>query len=87
MWQNLRNVGDAEFVSVDDKDKHVRIARRGDTVHINVDDQTGENEKVRIEIPVEAAAEWRATACCVRWPRPGNWTRTWTRHAVPLLEK
>ena len=53
MWQDLRNVGDAEFVSVEEKDQHVRIARRGDTLHINVDDRTGENEKVRIEIPIE----------------------------------
>ena len=53
MWQDLREVGDAEFVSVEDKDQHVRISRRGNTLHINVDDQTGQNEKVRIEIPVE----------------------------------
>ena len=53
MWQDLRGVGDAEFVTVQDKDQHVRIARRGNTLLINVDDQTGENEKVRIEIPVE----------------------------------
>ena len=53
MWQDLREVGDAEFVSVEDKDQHVRISRRGNTLHINVDDQTGQNEKVRIEIPIE----------------------------------
>ena len=52
MWQDLRQAGNAEFVSVEKKDQHVRIARQGNTLFINVDDQTGKKEKVRIEIPV-----------------------------------
>lgn len=49
MWQELKGAGDAEFVNVQDGDEHVRIFRRGDEVHVQVDED-GE-QKVRIEMP------------------------------------
>ncbi len=50
MWEELRLAGDAEYVAVHDDDEHVRIYRQDDTVHIEVDDDDGD-EKVRLQIP------------------------------------
>lgn len=50
MWNELREAGDAEYVSVDGKDgEQVRIFRQDDRVMIQVDED-GE-EKVRVEVP------------------------------------
>lgn len=53
-WAELRTAGDAEFVTVEEDDEHVRISRRGDRILIEireVDDETDE-ETGRIEVPV-----------------------------------
>ncbi len=49
MWDELRLAGDAEYVSIDDEDKHVRIYRQGNAVHIEVDEDG--DEKVRLQVP------------------------------------
>jgi len=49
MWNELRASGDAEYINVEDHDEHVRIYRRGDRVHIQVDEDG--DEKVRMEVP------------------------------------
>lgn len=49
MWRELKGAGDAEFVNVQDGDEHVRIYRRGDKVHVQVDEKG--QEKVRVELP------------------------------------
>lgn len=53
IWQQLRAAGDAEFVSVEEKDQRVRIVRQGDRVRINVDDLSGKESRVRVEVPVD----------------------------------
>lgn len=49
MWAELRDSGDADYVQVQDHDETVNIYRRGDTVHIEVDED-GE-DKVRLQVP------------------------------------
>lgn len=49
MWSELKDAGDAELVEVQDGDEHVRVYKRGDRVHVDVDEE-GE-EKVRVEMP------------------------------------
>ena len=48
-WEELRDAGDVEFVNVRDGDERVRVYRRGDRVHVDVDEDG--KEKVRIELP------------------------------------
>ena len=53
MWLELRDVGDAEFVTIQHEGQDVRIAREGGTIRVNVNDQDGDaSEEVKIEIPV-----------------------------------
>lgn len=52
MWNELRNTGDAELVSVTGKDGDVEIHRRGDLVTIDVTERDGDRDKVHIEVPV-----------------------------------
>lgn len=49
MWAELRASGDADYVTAEDGDEHVRIYRRGDRVHIEVDEAG--DQKVRMEVP------------------------------------
>ena len=49
MWSELKNAGDADLVEVQDGDEHVRVYKRGDRVHVDVDEDGA--EKVRIEMP------------------------------------
>lgn len=49
LWGELRDVGDAEIVEVRDGDEHVRVFRRGGTVHVQVDE--GGRETVRVQMP------------------------------------
>lgn len=49
MWGELKDAGDADLVEVQDGDEHVRVYKRGDRVHVDVDED-GE-EKVRVEMP------------------------------------
>jgi hypothetical protein len=50
IWAELAAVGDAELVSVEEKDETVKVWREADEVHVRVEQQ-GE-EEVRIEVPV-----------------------------------
>lgn len=52
LWTELKASGDAEFVTVEEKDKTVRIARAGDYVRIDVRNQSEKNEKVQIRMPL-----------------------------------
>lgn len=53
IWRELRNAGDAEFVTVEEDDETVRIHRKGDFVFVEVDDRGGDTEKVNIKVPVK----------------------------------
>ena len=50
-WQELRNAGDAELLSVEGADETVSIRRAGDLVLIDVDDRK-DGDKVNIQLPV-----------------------------------
>ena len=52
LWAELKASGDANFVTVEDKDKNVRVARAGNYLHVDVDDRSGKNEKVQIRMPL-----------------------------------
>jgi len=49
MWKELRDAGEGEFVNVRDGDERVRVYRRGDRVHVEVDEDGV--EKVRVRMP------------------------------------
>ena len=51
-WNELKTTGDAEFVSVEDGDQTVRVARSGNLVLVHVE-KPGGREAVRVEVPVE----------------------------------
>jgi hypothetical protein len=54
LWAELKNSGDAEFVTVESDDETVRVVREGQIIRVNVDDRGGdEPEQVRVEIPIE----------------------------------
>lgn len=50
IWKELESVGDAEFVTIKDKDESVRVFRKGDRIFVHVDGN--HDEKVRVEVPV-----------------------------------
>ena len=50
IWAELATVGDAELVSVEEKDETVKVWRKGDQVHVRVEKQG--HEEVRVEVPV-----------------------------------
>lgn len=52
VWAELRNAGDHEFVTVEEDDQKVRVARAGDLVLIHVDKHDA-TESVRVEVPVD----------------------------------
>jgi hypothetical protein len=51
-WTELKSTGDAEFVSVEDDDETVHIARAGSVVLIRVDKAAG-RDAVRVEVPID----------------------------------
>lgn len=51
LWTELRATGDAELVSVEDKNETVRIARAGSLVQIRVA-KAGGQEEVHVDLPV-----------------------------------
>ena len=51
MWTELKNAGDTELVSVEEKDETVTVARRGDLVQVRVN-RTASGEEVRVDVPV-----------------------------------
>ena len=52
LWTELKASGDAEFVTVEEKDKTVRIARAGDYIRIDVRGESEKNETVQIRMPL-----------------------------------
>lgn len=52
LWKELRETGDAEFVTVKDGHESVRVFRKGDRIFVQTDTDEGEDEMVRIEVPV-----------------------------------
>ena len=54
VWTELKNTGDAEFVSVESDKETVRVVREGDLIRVRVADNGGdEREQVRVDIPIE----------------------------------
>ncbi len=51
IWQEVKNSGDAELASVEDKDETVKVARRGDLVQVRVTKRDGA-EEVHVDLPV-----------------------------------
>ena len=54
MWQEVQRKPDATFITVDERDSKVRVAKRGNTLHVfAVDKGIGKrDEEVEIKIPV-----------------------------------
>lgn len=52
LWKELRESGDAEFVTVEDGDETVRVFRKGDRIFVQTDEDGEGDETVRIEVPV-----------------------------------
>lgn len=50
-WNELKNAGDTELVTVEEKDETVKVARKGDVVQVRVSRTEGE-EEVRVDVPV-----------------------------------
>jgi hypothetical protein len=54
LWAELKNSGDAEFVTVQSDEETVRVVREGALIRVNVDDRGGdEPEQVRVDLPIE----------------------------------
>ena len=51
LWAGLKDSGETELVSVEDKDETVSIARRGDRLQILVT-RAADQEEVHVEVPV-----------------------------------
>ena len=56
LWDEVQKRPDATYVTVDEKDSKVRIAKRGSYLYINAQDRTGHkggHQDVEVKIPVE----------------------------------
>jgi hypothetical protein len=51
LWKELKAAGDSDLVTVEDRDEHVSIARRGNLVQIRVDQSNGRH-KVDMDLPI-----------------------------------
>ncbi len=51
MWNELRATGQAEIVSIEEKDEKVRVAKDGDRVLVRVE-KLSNKEAVRVDVPV-----------------------------------
>ena len=59
LWEEVRTRPDATYVTVDEKDSKVRIAKQGDYLHIIAQDRKGHrggNENVEVKIPIEVVS-------------------------------
>jgi hypothetical protein len=59
LWEEVRTRPDATYVTVDEKDSKVRIAKQGDYLHIIAQDRKGHNggnENVDVKIPIEVVS-------------------------------
>lgn len=55
MWQELMEAGDTEFVTIEEDDETVRVARAGDNIEVRVEHaETGEDrtETVEVQLPI-----------------------------------
>lgn len=52
MWTELRDAGDADFITAEQDDETVRIRREGNSLYVDVDGKGSDAEKVRIEVPL-----------------------------------
>ena len=52
LWTELKASGDAEFVTVEEKDKTVRVTRAGGHLLVDVREQREKNETVQIRMPL-----------------------------------
>lgn len=54
VWSELKNTGNAEFVTVESDDETVRVVREGQVIQVRVEDRGGDApEQVRVDIPIE----------------------------------
>jgi hypothetical protein len=51
IWKELKASGDTEIVTVEDKEEHVKVSRKGDLVMVRIDKE-GRHESVRVDVPV-----------------------------------
>jgi 2,4-dienoyl-CoA reductase-like NADH-dependent reductase (Old Yellow Enzyme family) len=51
IWQQLKDAGDTEIVSVEEEDETVKVARQGDLVQVRVSKTSGK-EEVHVDVPV-----------------------------------
>jgi hypothetical protein len=51
LWQELKDAGDTDFVTVEEEDETVSVSRKGDLVLIRTQ-KTGGKESVRVDVPV-----------------------------------
>ncbi len=51
-WEELKNAGDVDFVTIEDKDQKVRVSRQGSLVVVKVEGAPG-HDQVSVEVPVE----------------------------------
>lgn len=59
LWDEVQKRPDATYVTVDEKDSKVRIAKRGEYLYINAQDRTGHkggHENVEVKIPIEVVS-------------------------------
>jgi hypothetical protein len=52
LWAEIKKAGSAEFVTVQEADKTIRVARDGDWVRIRVDNTGDRSERVKVDIPI-----------------------------------
>ena len=51
LWKELKTAGDSEIVSVEEKDEHVNVSRKGDLLMIRVE-KDGRRDAVHVDVPV-----------------------------------
>lgn len=52
VWEQLRGAADGEYVRVEGGDGNVRVRKAGERLEIDVRDGTGDEEKVRVRVPL-----------------------------------
>jgi hypothetical protein len=52
LWAEIKNAGNADFVTVQEGDETIRVAREDGWVRIRVEETGDEPERVRVDIPV-----------------------------------
>jgi hypothetical protein len=50
MWKEVREAGDAEFVTVKEDEETVRVYRQGDLLHVDITEKEGAT--VKVDLPV-----------------------------------